>query len=494
MKKKTILVWLLTFSLAFAGCSGLSVSNGPTPTPTTAPKKTTTAPLKPPTSAPTSAPAQCSTHTDADNNGICDVCSADVLAVIDLFALNDVHGKFTDSDVQPGVDEMTTWLKEQKSTLDNTILLSSGDMWQGSSESNLTKGKILTEWMNDLDFVSMTFGNHEYDWGREYIEINEELAEFPFLALNIYERSTNTLASYCTPSIIVEKEGVKIGIIGAIGNCYSSISSNQVSDVYFKVGKDLTELVKKESEKLRAEGCEIIVYSIHDGYDKTVSGQGTITDDQLKSYYDVSLSNGYVDVVFEGHTHKAYVLKDSYGIWHLQDGGDNRTGISHVTIEYNKANDTVVTTNAEIVSHDKYKTSYRGDAIVDTLMSKYASEIGDVNAVIAQNPKRLTGDQLRQLVADLYCDAGIERWGDKYDIALGGGYISVRSPRVLDAGDVTYADLQMLFPFDNQLVLCSIKGVDLNNNFFETTNDNYFITLGDYGDRVRKKLDPNATY
>ncbi len=59
---------------------------------------------------------------------------------------------------------------------------------------------------------------------------------------------------------------------------------------------------------------------------------------------------------------------------------------------------------------------------------------------------------------------------------------------------MTYSDLQMLFPFDNKLVLCECKGIDLNNNFFETRNDNYFITYGEYGEEVKDHLDPNALY
>ncbi|MCR5583959.1 MAG: hypothetical protein K6F63_00815 [Lachnospiraceae bacterium] len=482
MKKKMLLP-LITLFLSVAACGNETEHPD---TPVAAPSAAVT--------AVPGAEAECS-HKDEDNNGLCDICNADVLAVIDVYAINDLHGKFTDSESQPGVDEMTTWLKTRAMLDDNFVLLSSGDMWQGSSESNLTRGKLMTEWMNSLDFVSMTFGNHEYDWGREYIEKNEEMAEFPFLALNIYETSTNALASYCTPSVVIEREGVKIGIIGAIGDCYSSISGNMVSDVYFITGNELADLVKAESDRLRnKEGCKIIIYSVHDGYSKNYSGSGSISAGQLKSYYEPTISHGYVDVVFEAHTHKAYALKDMYDVWHLQGGGDNSTGLSHVTFEYNKANDTLETSEAGIIPHSTYKYDYQGDPIVEELMAKYESEIGDINAVIANIPETLDGDELRQLCADLYYEAAIERWGDKYDIVLGGGYFSVRSPRILDAGEVTYADLQMLFPFDNRLVLCECKGIDLNNNFFETENGNYFITYGEYGEEVKNHPAPNALY
>ena len=72
-------------------------------------------------------------HTDADDNGRCDTCTVSVLVEVDLFAVNDLHGKIFDTDSQPGVDEFNSYLRLQRKQNPNTILLSSGDMWQGSS-------------------------------------------------------------------------------------------------------------------------------------------------------------------------------------------------------------------------------------------------------------------------------------------------------------------------------------------------------------------------
>ena len=82
-------------------------------------------------------------HTDVDDNGHCDDCGLSVIVLLDLYAINDLHGKFADTDEQPGVDELTTYLKGESTKHDNTIFLSSGDMWQGGAESNITKGQII---------------------------------------------------------------------------------------------------------------------------------------------------------------------------------------------------------------------------------------------------------------------------------------------------------------------------------------------------------------
>lgn len=434
----------------------------------------------------------CGAHTDADADDTCDTCGVSVVVVVDFYAMNDLHGKFDDTDSQPGVDELTAYLKNANTTDDHTVFLSSGDMWQGSSESNMTRGMIITDWMNAMGFVSMTLGNHEFDWGEDAVAENADAAEFSVLAINVYDRETRERVEYAEPSVMIERGNVKIGVIGAVGDCYSSIAPDKVEDVYFKVGSELTTLVKEESTRLREAGADFIVYSLHDGYGDSRSAVSSISDRELSSYYDVALSEGYVDLVFEGHSHQRYTVYDSHGVYHLQNGGENK-GISHAEIAINYVNDTSTVSVAEFVPAHTY-TSLDGDPLVDSLLDKYADVIDEANRVVGTNDRYLSSDALCDLVAELYYDTGLTRWGEQYDIALGGGFLQARSPYHLPAGEVRYSDLQMIFPFDNQLVLCSIEGRYLSSRFFETGNSSYHIAYGDYGASIRSHIDPYATY
>ncbi len=430
-------------------------------------------------------------HVDKNDDGVCDDCRVSVMVELAFFAMNDLHGKFDDTQNQPGVDELTTYLKDARAAYDGMILLSSGDMWQGSSESNLTRGQILTEWMNELDFAAMTLGNHEYDWGEEAIAANAALAEFPLLAINVYDRDTDARAAYCSPSVMVDLDYVQIGIIGAIGDCYSSISGEMSGGVYFKTGHELTALVKAEAIRLREAGADLIVYSLHDGYDESRMS-GTLSDGDLRGYYDPSLSDGYIDLVFEGHTHQKYALVDSEGVYHLQNGGENR-GISRVTVAYNVANGNHRVQNATVIASSVYDDE-EPDPLVDKLLEQYRDQVSLGSQVLGQNGRYMNSDALKALVARLYYEAGMEAWGDEYDIVLGGGFLSVRSPYDLQAGKVVYSDLQSLLPFDNALVLCSIKGEDLLSKFIHTSNRNYVNYYGDYGQSVKDNIDPRKTY
>lgn len=398
------------------------------------------------------------THSDSDNNQKCDNCDVKTVILIDLYAINDLHGSFMDTDSQPGVDELMTYIFDKYADEESyEILLSSGDMWQGTVESSSNKGLLMTEWMNEMDFVSMTLGNHEYDWGAEYIKTNAALAEFPFLAINItYNGET---VDYCRPSVTVERGGVKIGIIGAIGNVESSISGEFNKGLEFISGKALTALVQNEAKRLREEeGCDIIVYSFHSN-----------TEEYDYALSDKESGKGYVDVVFEGHTHTSYVNVDSYGVPHIQAGGYNQ-GISFAGFSFDIITGEYSLVDCNIISSSVYGNSAIEDhGSVNELYEKYFSEDDPYTAVLGRNDLKRSSSELKKLVAKLYCEFGKTNWQD-YDIALAGAKLNIRNPGYLSAGEVSYAQLFQLLPFDNSIILGKIKGSDLKSKFINNSS------------------------
>ncbi|MDE6201161.1 MAG: metallophosphoesterase [Clostridiales bacterium] len=420
-------------------------------------------------------------HTDADSDKVCDECGKSVMAELTFLAVNDLHGKFIDTDNQPGVDEFTTYLKNlYADTAREEVLLSSGDMWQGTVESSTNKGKLMTEWMNHVGFVSMTLGNHEYDWGAPVLTPNSQLAEFPFLAINI--TYNGKAVDYCQPSTIVEKGGIKIGIIGAIGDCLSSISGDFTTGLKFATGSELTALVKAESDRLRNnEGCDFIVYSIHEGYGSETSS--------ISDYYDTSLSNGYVDLVFEGHTHQSYIKQDEYNVYHLQGGGENRY-VSQADVSYNTVTKQYTVMPRTLGTNVYANSSLKDDPIVNEIFDKYFPDGNPYTTVLGNIRSQKSDTEIYEDVARLYYEKGVELWGNSYDIVLGGGFLKLRTPYRVSAGDVTYASLFTILPFDNDIVLGKISGYYLKSKFLETTNENYHV----YAPTVSASSINNNTY
>ena len=402
---------------------------------------------------------------------------------LDIFAFNDTHGNVIDTQGKGlGLTKTTTLLKEI-STPETSIFISQGDMWQGSVESGLTRGNLVTEWMNSMDFVSMTVGNHEFDWGQEYIVSNQELANFPTLGINVLYRSNNQRVNYLSPSVTFTRGDAKIGVIGAIGNCYSSVSRSKVADITFATGYTLTNLVKAEATRLRnLEKCDFIIYSIHGSYND--------------GDYDTELSTGkYVDLVLEGHTHKKYVEVDEGGVYHVQSNANNEN-FYRITVDLNLANNTYSVNTP--VSYNLYEDSspyrnYAEDEDTKAILDKYKDKYEFAYEVSGYNESNRYASELKQKVADLYYDYGNTTWGSQYNLILGGGFISCRGSN-LPQGDVTYANLYNLFPFDNDVSLCSISGRNLRSTQFITGSSNYFTKWSSYGESIKDNIDDSTTY
>ena len=390
---------------------------------------------------------------------------------LDIFALNDTHGNVKDTEEKGlGIAKTTTLLK-QLSRNKNSVFISQGDMWQGSVESNYTKGNLVTEWMNSLDFVSMTVGNHEFDWGADAIKQNSSIANFPTLGINVVNKSTGQRVDYLEPSTTFTRAGAKIGVVGAIGNCLGSISGSKVKGLTFVTGDALTELVKDEATRLRnEEHCDFVIYSYHG------SGSRDEEDD-----YDIALSSGgYVDLVLEGHTHDDYAEIDEAGIYHVQCRAYNRS-IYQITVDLDLTNKSVsVATPINYNLSNEY-SPYKNiaeDSETNALFTKYYDYYSFAYQDVGYVSTRKSGEELRNKIAELYFAAGKEKWGSSYNLIFGGGYMSIRGS-YLEAGMVNYSDINNLFPFDNDIVLCSSTGYNLKRTQFITGSDLYFIDWAD---------------
>ena len=220
---------------------------------------------------------------------------------------------------------------------------------------------------------------------------------------------------------------------------------------------------------MREEGADIIVYLIHDGTEWN--------DVNISDYYDISLSSGgYVDLVFGGHTHSFYIEKDAYGVPHLQGGGDNTKGITHVELNVNFANGNTKLNVADYVDINSVK-NLEDAPIVQELLDKYWGEIGWMYGTLGYNASNRNSNTIANTVVKLYYEAGVEKWGDRYNIVLAGGDINVRSPYYIYSGNVQYGDLQTVLPFDNALYLCKIKGTYLKSRFLNNSDYVKYSTI-----------------
>lgn len=383
--------------------------------------------------------------------------------IVDFYAINDFHGAILEdpSYGEPGLSKVGSYLKEKKrANPEHTVLLSSGDMWQGTYEAYHSKGEVITEAMNDIGFDAMAIGNHEFDWGTQYIMENAQKANFPFLGANIMKfpeigEKSEVGAEYA----ILQKGHLKIGVIGAIGqDQMTSISSRFIEDIYFT---NPTPIIKLLGRKLKNEHhVDIVVLSIH-------ASQNDI---------DYSIVNGkYVDAIFNAHSHwvEQQVVN---GIPFIQ-GGDKGKYVSHIQFSFDYATNQIQTKKHENV--DLRNLNISADPSVSNIVSQYkqASDI-DGNVYVGEITSEL--NRYSTLVNLSNYAAAKKAEEQNYDIDF---VFSNSARETIYPGTLKYRDLFKGLPFDNAIYIVNVLGSDL----LSQANHSYVYRVKDYTQISRNK-------
>lgn len=367
-------------------------------------------------------------------------------ATYDFYCLNDFHGSIREltEEHAVGMGKLFSELKRLKDAdPEHTFILSSGDMFQGSLESNREYGMSVLSGMNEAGFDAMAVGNHEFDYGQSRLFDLAKAADFPFLGANIVkwengQETSEPLSDLIGSSTIIERGGNRIGIIGAIGEGLTDdITSSAVSNCVFT---DIEPIIKEEATRLREyEGCGLVILLLHD-------------DERAVKYFDEDDPvENYVDGIFTGHTHSKNLslLGGRVPVVQSYYNGHN---ISHFTL-------TVENGEIRCDEYEVMNTSYDWEvepeiqAVIDEYLDDefeaYASRVGGV----------LDNQMSRTEVANLGCKAIYEEYVDDYpDLAFA---IENSQRASLYPGEVTYSDLYKASPFMNSICILNVTGSDV---------------------------------
>ncbi len=366
------------------------------------------------------------------------------LEAIDIYSINDTHGAvdyiYGDGTYQLGLAKLSSLYKDlYAENPDGTAIISVGDMWQGSAISNLSYGRIMVEWMNLVGFDSMSIGNHEFDWGTSIIAENAEIANFPFLGINVRDEE-GALPSFLAPSTVIARGGVRIGIIGGIGLLEGSILPSSLGGYHFE---DYYDLVSSEADRLRIEeGCELVVVAVHNGD------------------FNTRLCHN-IDAVLLGHTHQNDYSVDTYGIPHIQCYA-NGSNVRSVRFVKDRAGNWYYE-RQERVTEFGDASSLGDDGATLELIDHYESAFDDVmNEVVGESSSGYDRYDLPLLAAEqmyrYYNDDPSRAYPEVACTIVNSGC----ARQNIQPGPITYGDLYAVFPFDNDHVFATIKGADLS--------------------------------
>ncbi len=387
--------------------------------------------------------------------------------VYHFYCVNDFHGSILERQsryYEAGIAKYFGKLREFKEAdPEHTFILSAGDMYQGSLESNSNYGELVTKCMNDIPFDSMTVGNHEFDYGPDRLKANVDLAEFPVLAGNIMKWENG--AATTTPwyegiglSTVIERGGNTIGIVGMIGKGQTtSISSQYIQDCDFV---DPDTLAKNEAKRLREEGCDIVILVGHDTYRNLT----------------FAANKDYFDGIFAAHTHTGEVYCDN-GVPAVQSYC-NGEAISHFDLTV--AEGEVTCSKYEIISAN---SNWVEDESIAAIRDAYLDE--DFKAMSERVAGTVTGTlTAKKGIPNLICKAMYEKYAPDYpDLVCA----MCNGQRANVSGTATYSDIYKATPFTNCIIIANVRGENIlheggYNNTYTGDPDRYSI------------LDPNAIY
>jgi len=382
---------------------------------------------------------------DSSNNNE----TIDTKKEINIYALNDFHGAFLSSSSYTGLSKIGEYLiNEKTNNPDGTIILSSGDMFQGTVESNLNKGALMTDAMNLIGFDSMTVGNHEFDWGEEILKANAQNMNFPLLACNIFYKGTKNRPDYLKPYAIVSKGEYKVGIIGAVQenigtSILRSISNN--FDYLYPV-----DYVKEYSDILfNDEKCDAVILSTHDGGEVTYSGLSSISSKSKKEY---------VNGIFLGHDHN--VKNGDYDGVPYVEGGSSGSYISKITLKMSNKNNVKTCYEASgFLIKTSTQCQTESTAINALYDSKYKESIESIkNEVIGYAPKALSKNEIGSLVSEAMVKY-VNLYQDEFNHSVNFGCVNGSGGirKTLPKGNITYGDLVNSIPFDNFITVAKLN-------------------------------------
>lgn len=238
-----------------------------------------------------------------------------VIEKLTILSINDFHGALDSA------AKLAYLINDERRYTQANVLISAGDMFQGTALSSYNHGRTVIEVMNEMKFDAMTLGNHEFDWGYDeiyqYVDGNKANGEanFPYLGCNIIDKSTNQIVKGVKPYHLFKRGGLTIGIVGFIGeDIESSISPSFIKPYEFT---SVISNVKKYVKELRCEHlCDVVI---------AVGHQDDRYNDQLANL------NGdeKIDAIINGHSHQTYADKitrnDGTTVPYIQSGsaGEN---------------------------------------------------------------------------------------------------------------------------------------------------------------------------
>ncbi len=228
-----------------------------------------------------------------------------------------------------GLTRTATLVKQARAEVENSVLVDNGDLIQGSpmgdymASKGIEAGEVhpVYKAMNQLNYDVGNIGNHEFNYGLEFLAETINDADFPYISANVFDKKTGK--HYFKPYIIKthtfkdvdgEQHQIKVGYIGFVPPQIMVWDKKNLEGKVF--AKDIKETAEQLVPKMKQEGADVIVAIPHSGISSDPHKLGA----ENSTYYLAEVAG--IDAIAFGHSHSVFPGKGFDGL----TGVDNQKG------------------------------------------------------------------------------------------------------------------------------------------------------------------------
>ena len=393
--------------------------------------------------------------------------SQDGEVTLKLIETSDVHGCYFPYDfirnkpMKGSLARVSSYVKEQREKYENVILMDNGDILQGQPVAyyynymDTISEHVCAAMLNYMKYDVGTMGNHDVETGHAVYDRWVRQCHFPVLGANIVDNKTGK--PYLPPYQIIEKEGVKIAILGMITPAIPSWLPEQLwSGLHFE---DMEDCARKWVKIIREkENPDVLVGLFHAG------PEGNKLDNVVENGSgNVAKSVPGFDVVFMGHDHtRRYekVVNVEGDSVLLIDPANMSKVVSEVTFTVKKQDGKVVSKQVEgkLVNMDGYAPDadflniFSG--AYETTMDFVSRNIGRIEHTISSKEAFFGPSAFVDLIHQLQLD-------------ITGADISFCAPlsayAEIKTGDICVSDMFNLYKYENLLYTMKLTGKEIKD-------------------------------
>ncbi|KAM3425076.1 hypothetical protein BST61_g7043 [Cercospora zeina] len=320
------------------------------------------------------------------------------------------------------------------------ITFFSGDAFNPSLESSVTKGKHMLDPLNNLNTNVACLGNHDLDFGVKQFEYLAKYCNFPWLCANVLDPATgeDVPLGNCKRSIVLESSnGIKIGVIGVVEREWlDTINTLPPNLKYLSASATVAEL----APQLRNEGAEMVV---------VVSHQRQPNDDKLAT----KLQPGVADIILGGHDH--YYAHSIINGTHVLRSGTDFKQLSYIEARRNGKKWDFEIIRRDVVSSIPEEPSAVAtvEKITAKLRPKLEKPIGYTSAPL---DARFTTVRTKESnLGNFVCDLMRFHYGTDCCIMASG---TIRGDQIYPPGVLRVKDMMNCFPFEDPCVVVALQG------------------------------------